>query len=510
MADLSENFISYNPELFFKNERIQDQEFSLDNSESEDTDSTLYPQTGYFIHPNLMSYLQDSRFQIPTNNYEKIFNPNQPFNIIKVKKEEYDESIDVKVEECEGISSKSKRILKREKAKQRTKCKQDTTSFLSQVNSKYIPEGFDDPSIDDKTKKKMIQMIRNRISAQNSRDRKKAYMLELEILKQRLHDENRKVYHEKEDLYNQIRTLQDYNNRLIKENLDLKKKHVDPCLHCGKSLQVTSPSVDFTADSTDDFSLENVSLSSPSNISRSHPNKNFMAYAFAFATILACVMMNMNNNQAPIGIPGSNSLPGPRMLAQTSNSLVEKKDQPPCLRLSDISPTSVMLNNIKPLKKEFNEHHLALFQSELEKNKIIGNPTFSSIDAKIKIEEPETALMDYRSSGFLSAKEPKLPILDLRQGGLRHDTSSLLCPYGIQMFDGEEQKQENDMEDENEARFGKLGSSKFLQLWIPKRSLNKIDLKDMTQELPDDSQNDNSILELWCNVYFVRELSANM
>ncbi len=59
------------------------------------------------------------------------------------------------------IMEKTKRIVKREKAKQRAMA-------------------VDDEKIDDKHLKKMTQMIRNRISAQNSRDRKKMYVNDLE------------------------------------------------------------------------------------------------------------------------------------------------------------------------------------------------------------------------------------------------------------------------------------------------------------------------------------------
>jgi hypothetical protein len=223
-------------------------------------------------------------------------------SLVKVKKEESEESIDVKIEEGEGLSTKSKRILKREKAKQRTKCKQDTTSFLSQVSSKYIPEGFDDPTIDEKTKKKMIQMIRNRISAQNSRDRKKAYMHELEILKQRLHEENRRVNNERDEVLKQFRELQEANLRLLQENEELRKKQFESCLHCGKSQVASSPSDGNSGASTDDFSMETISLSSPTNFTRTSHMKNPMHFMFALATILACVMVNANNTQPSLGL----------------------------------------------------------------------------------------------------------------------------------------------------------------------------------------------------------------
>ena len=61
---------------------------------------------------------------------------------------------------------------------------------IAEIPQKYIPEGFNQSNLDEKSKKKMVQMIRNRISAQNSRDRKKAYMKKLEANQKKTAAEN--------------------------------------------------------------------------------------------------------------------------------------------------------------------------------------------------------------------------------------------------------------------------------------------------------------------------------
>jgi len=64
------------------------------------------------------------------------------------------------------------------------------TISITEIPQKYIPEGFNQTNLDEKSKKKMVQMIRNRISAQNSRDRKKAYRKKLEIHQKKIASEN--------------------------------------------------------------------------------------------------------------------------------------------------------------------------------------------------------------------------------------------------------------------------------------------------------------------------------
>ena len=89
--------------------------------------------------------------------------------------------------------NKSRRIFKRQKAKQRNSVKSlvlTPSVSVAETPKKHIPEDFDQATSDNKCKRKMVQMIRNRISAQNSRDRKKAYMKKLEMHQKKLASEN--------------------------------------------------------------------------------------------------------------------------------------------------------------------------------------------------------------------------------------------------------------------------------------------------------------------------------
>lgn len=130
----------------------------------------------------------------------------------------------------ERLMLKSKRLLKRENAKQRSKSKinekdpflnviypesaikeenitvKEEISFISKENTE---SDTNCPPVD-KERKKAIQKLRNRVSAQQSRDRKKQYLENLE-------KENAK-------LAQKVKILEEGRNTLIEENSKLKEQ----------------------------------------------------------------------------------------------------------------------------------------------------------------------------------------------------------------------------------------------------------------------------------------------
>mmetsp|Transcript_33025 Transcript_33025/g.29932 ORF Transcript_33025/g.29932 Transcript_33025/m.29932 type:complete len:87 (-) Transcript_33025:1231-1491(-) len=86
-------------------------------------------------------------------------------------------------------------------------------------------------------------MIRNRISAQNSRDRKKAYLSQLENIKEHLAEENKKMNQENSHLLEEIKKLEEAHARAVQENEELKKSLNFVCNFCGRS-QNQSPEND--------------------------------------------------------------------------------------------------------------------------------------------------------------------------------------------------------------------------------------------------------------------------
>ncbi|CAD8171793.1 unnamed protein product [Paramecium pentaurelia] len=94
------------------------------------------------------------------------------------------------------LVEKMKRTMRREKAKQRkNKDEPEIVSSSKKIKRKKEDE---DPLRDND--KKTIQMIRNRISAQNSRDRKKQYLHQLESQAQKELDYNAELRKQLEEL----------------------------------------------------------------------------------------------------------------------------------------------------------------------------------------------------------------------------------------------------------------------------------------------------------------------
>jgi hypothetical protein len=139
--------------------------------------------------------------------------------------------------------------------------------------------------LDENTKKKMIQQIRNRVSAQQSRDKKKHHLQQLEFEVKKLSKENQLLSQKNIEMNNKLKSFEISYAQLAHENQALKS-HLDVCQHCGHSL-LSSPSAEYP--STDDHSSD----VSASNLTRgSSPFRgSFFNYAMTFATILSVVIM---------------------------------------------------------------------------------------------------------------------------------------------------------------------------------------------------------------------------
>lgn len=158
---------------------------------------------------------------------------------------------------------------------------------MKRVDSRYIPDGFDNPDLDDNTKKKMIQMIRNRVSAQSSRDKKKMYVTQLEEARDELEEENFNLRRDRSLLGNKIKDLESERDMLAEEVESLKKGANYLCSKCGCTLECEPAPELQSMESTDS------SASSPA-IHRGHSrSKNFFGFSLGFAAIM-CVLFIMN------------------------------------------------------------------------------------------------------------------------------------------------------------------------------------------------------------------------
>lgn len=114
------------------------------------------------------------------------------------------------------LSRSSHKISKFDSQNPKRKPKITTEHVLAgEIPAKYIPEEFNDEGLDEKERKKILQMIRNRVAAQNSRDKKKNHMKELE-------EQNKSMCLEIVKLKKYIKQLEEINMALQKENQEVK------------------------------------------------------------------------------------------------------------------------------------------------------------------------------------------------------------------------------------------------------------------------------------------------
>lgn len=214
-----------------------------------------------------------------------------------VKKEETttSENNSVSVSLVDTLSAKSRRIMKRQQAKQRSLAKNvpfaPLEKSISEIPEKYIPEGFDDANLDDKSKKKMIQMIRNRLSAQNSRDKKKAYLKKLEQQHKKTAAEN--VQYQKE-----IRQLKQANEALKKECEYLRQ-----CLAAVGEHKPYQSEAALKEGISDKQDIElGAEFRSRPLTRRNYASNNLFKFSLALATVFAVLMFsNVSLEKEPLG-----------------------------------------------------------------------------------------------------------------------------------------------------------------------------------------------------------------
>jgi hypothetical protein len=144
------------------------------------------------------NYLEDKTC---TKHGSFLANKTKIFNIVRDDQPQQEQ---VEQEEEEGeenesmnISPNTKAINKKEKSNG-TKSKNSPINGFPDVDSQWVNKQIEEEMkeyqhLDEKSKKKMVQMLRNRISAQTSRDRKKYYVGTLEKENQELKVQNNKL-----------------------------------------------------------------------------------------------------------------------------------------------------------------------------------------------------------------------------------------------------------------------------------------------------------------------------
>lgn len=324
MDPFCDNFISYESLPSPNFEAFADPNFSMTSPFSDSVDSyshfpDFFPKTIQNLldpdAPAQKDFTQTSKapntkkskpFQI-SKNILKIFwlflvKPQKVENVPVVQPEErldytdiptpvYPADIDSESEN--KLSNRSKRIAKVAKAKGRSTPTQSSEEFLQNVDFRLIPEGFGDPAIDHKTQKKMLKMIKNRVSAQNSRDKKKVQMLELEDKNNAYAEENRMLHQERNILLEKLEKLEADYALLRKENESMRHSSINMAYKCGSTVEYepttpTNVNTDAAADELSDHS-------SPSTTNSSNSG-GFSIMSVAFAALL-CFLFVITGGQ---------------------------------------------------------------------------------------------------------------------------------------------------------------------------------------------------------------------
>jgi len=173
-----------------------------------------------------------------------------------------------------------------------------------EIPAKYIPEGFTEATMDEKEKKRILQMIRNRVAAQHSRDKKKYHV-------QHLEEQNKSMAYEIMQLKKHIKQLEGFSSALQKENHELKialmnSYYYRSAQHQQHMMNETVQSNYAVPESISTDSARKVlsdsSLSTSPVLRRGYNSGGFVKYSIALVTIFAVMMFSglNTNNQAAI------------------------------------------------------------------------------------------------------------------------------------------------------------------------------------------------------------------
>jgi len=258
-----------------------------------------------------------------------------------------------------------------------------------------------------------------------------------------------------------------------------------------------------------------------------------MSYTLTVATVLSLVLLvNVNSPNADHNIAPIKHLKfyDSALMQNITNHTVTKTEiapvvaEQPAININAIlaqALKSPFLQNIYELRNYFNDKAMPLFFNHLKLNEKLA-PCAEKIEG-YKLEpvermetEPEVyPLVEY---GFLnqamkSRVEMRKSLATLGEydhtSNNKSKFSTLFCPAGFEFFDSE-----NEELVKPSGLESKILDSEYLQFYIPKRQVTGMYKNKTTNDLiisPEANLADeNTILEVWCKVFHVRELSATI
>jgi hypothetical protein len=390
------------------------------------------------------------------------------------------------------------------------------------VDTKHIPEGFDDPDLDDQTKKKMIQVMRNRVSAQTSRDKKKVYVNQLEDMKNALADENSKLSKEKADLAEKLKKIEREREALRQEVEMLKNRG---CSKCGSTMEYQSPASTMNQETTEESASNS---SSPLLYRDTSRRGGFFGFGVAFAAFLCflfCIGQDVFSPKTLINVwARMPSIASSQSYQELENAATKLRNEMMAQKYNKGGVGSSMEANVEsensttpadqfefgPYMQEFGNFHKDLHMcSEKEKAVIdISQNYFKENATKFK----KNSKKPFLSKNSSITSEP-------------NKTSTIFCPNSFEFINDHFQVDMGKTRDNSQttnqnlatADEGSVGLDKadYVQLFIPRRSLNQISLTQNSSDLsfrpPSiyEPEQENALLEVWCKVFAVREITAS-
>jgi len=194
----------------------------------------------------------------------------------------------------------------------------------------------------------------------------------------------------------------------------------------------------------------------------------------------------------------------------TSKSLFDHLNDP-ILSFGDFP----ILNKIKPLMDQFDKYHNVLYQNfESNKKNIIQLPSTQVLDNKAL----NSKFIKNSTNSFLGRKNSVVQA--------QNKTSTLFCPSGFEFFKTN-QKMRVDEEFKMNPEFTNMNNglgprsrtldiekAEYVQLLLPKHSIGRMGITDNSSEIENlpfyqKAEEDNSLIEVWCKIFAVRDIGAS-
>lgn len=125
----------------------------------------------------------------------------------------------------------------------------------------------------------MIQAVKNRIAAQETRDRRKTYIRELESAKEELEDFNQDLLEKNRILEEKLRAMEKEKIELLAQNEELKRKDISQYLSTDKPNEEPSNN-----------ESEMLLYSNSPQLSRTSPNRNSRFYSFLGVIVIIAIL----------------------------------------------------------------------------------------------------------------------------------------------------------------------------------------------------------------------------